>query len=235
MNSILDIISPVRLRMGHHKETASTGQGCIMDVASYLAGDAVVTDSPPCVDRGFQFGFRIVNDALPYVKRQELLPYVLRMIGTATEDKEVLATRMDQFKQLQVQMERGFDEARQNLGYDWAPSSYARYLRMKRPELTGTLAPDFFPARVSAQLAYGLMWLNYTQIGAYSIGQDAVAGSAIKYHDDILDAAVATLIAMLPPEPIEATAEIVARGTHLADAVLSRILAKETHAISCSL
>lgn len=37
-------IEPIKLLRGQHKDTATTGQGCFMNVIAYLNGDPQITD-----------------------------------------------------------------------------------------------------------------------------------------------------------------------------------------------
>lgn len=229
MNSILETIRPIRLLSGHHSDTGSTGQGCIMDVASYLAGDAIVTDSPSCVDRAFHYGWRTINDLSGNEQRQTLLPYIERLIGTATDDEAVHQARRKQFRELQFGVESIIDQARNQLGFDLAPMEYGQYLHIKRPELTGKAPIAFLPARVSAQMAYGLLWLRWTVIHANASRQYGVGASGEECYSKLLEFATNSLIAMLPGQSVEATPEMVARGRKLVEA------AKDNHVVSSSL
>src|SRR5689334_5294532 len=66
-----------------HGSHGSPEEGlCAMEWVSYLAGEDH-SDSPKCVDivlRKFSIG---LNDRLPDDLRQQLRPYLVRMIGTA--------------------------------------------------------------------------------------------------------------------------------------------------------
>lgn len=46
--NVLDVlkIAPIKLLSDSHHDTAKTGSGCLMNVASYLRGDAKITDDP---------------------------------------------------------------------------------------------------------------------------------------------------------------------------------------------
>jgi hypothetical protein len=70
------------LKNGSH-ESREAGM-CAMEWVAYIAGEEH-TDSPVCVDvalRRFSIG---LNDALPDDLRQQLRPYLARMVGTAND------------------------------------------------------------------------------------------------------------------------------------------------------
>jgi hypothetical protein len=70
------------LKSGSH-ESREAGM-CAMEWVAYIAGEGH-TDSPVCVDvalRRFSIG---LNDALPHDLRQQLRPYLARMVGTAND------------------------------------------------------------------------------------------------------------------------------------------------------
>ena len=95
MQSILEIIRPIRLLYGSHSDTATTGQGCAMNVIAYLNGEQVITDQSPCVCSTVRELIIWLNDYLiDGDERQELLPYLLRAMGSATEDKAVIEERL---------------------------------------------------------------------------------------------------------------------------------------------
>ena len=130
MKSVLEIIKPIVLCVGTH-DISRTGQGCVMNVASYLAGDQVITDRPRSVDPTIGRLARTDNDFSNQTDRQGLLPYVMRMIGSTTTDRGVLAKRADIFQSL-------ISETFSDLGRVWAETGkqfgeiyYAEYLRLK--------------------------------------------------------------------------------------------------------
>ena len=86
-------IEPIRLLRGHQENTATTGQGCFMNVVSYLNGDAQITDRSPCVCVTVRPLSIRLNDLGNDEQRLRLLPFVLRAMGSATENTEVLAAR----------------------------------------------------------------------------------------------------------------------------------------------
>jgi hypothetical protein len=90
MKSIVEIISPITLLRGSHGDTGQTGQGCFMNVAAYLNGDLQITDDSPCVCftvKPFVIWF---NDFLNQKERQELIPFIGRAMGSATDDQDLI-------------------------------------------------------------------------------------------------------------------------------------------------
>jgi len=80
MKSILDIIKPIRLTVGHSSDPSKGS--CVMDVVSYINGDRDVTDHPECACPVITaFAIRI-NDRLADADRQKLLGYVTRIAGS---------------------------------------------------------------------------------------------------------------------------------------------------------
>ena len=87
-------IEPIKLLAGTHSDTGTTGQGCFMNVISYLNGEPQITDQSECVCITIKPIAIWLNDFANDVQRQRLLPYVLRAMGTATNDKEVIKKRL---------------------------------------------------------------------------------------------------------------------------------------------
>jgi hypothetical protein len=95
METILEIIKPIKLLSGSHSDTGKTGQRCFMNVIAYLNGEDQITDNSPCVcgiARPLLIRF---NDFLKDSERQEMLPYIERAMGSATGDKVEIQRRLD--------------------------------------------------------------------------------------------------------------------------------------------
>jgi hypothetical protein len=91
---ILDIIKPIQLLSGSHEDTGSTGQGCAMNVIAYLNGEPQITDESPCVCVTVRKPLIWVNDYMNDSERQQLLPFVMRAMGSATEDRAEMSRRL---------------------------------------------------------------------------------------------------------------------------------------------
>lgn len=89
-------LSTLVLAKGSHRDRESGT--CLLEAVAYFAGEPH-SDAPTCVSpvlRSFGIG---LNDVLPDDKRQRLVPFVPRMVGTAND---------------------GLDEARGFLALDWS-------------------------------------------------------------------------------------------------------------------
>ena len=91
---ITDVIKPIKLLQGSHPDTAQTGSGCFMNVASYLNGDENITDMPTCVDAAVRVMMININDAMGAEDRQRLIPFVHRAMRTAGSAKQVVEDRI---------------------------------------------------------------------------------------------------------------------------------------------
>ena len=91
---ITDVIKPIKLLHGSHPDTAQTGSGCFMNVASYLNGDENITDMPTCVDSTVRVMMININDAMSAEYRQRLLPFVHRAMRTAGSARHVIEDRI---------------------------------------------------------------------------------------------------------------------------------------------
>ena len=112
MNEIPNIIKPIKLLTGSHANTATTGQGCFMNVVAYLNGDAQITDSSPCVCVTVRRLAIEMNDHCTDQQRQELLPFVLRAMGSATNDADVLEARNARMRQYGAECQEILNEWR---------------------------------------------------------------------------------------------------------------------------
>lgn len=95
METILEIIKPIKLLSGSHSDTGQTGQGCFMNVIAYLNGEDQITDCSPCVCGIARPLLSRLNDFLKDSERQEMLPYIERAMGSATDDKVEIKRRLD--------------------------------------------------------------------------------------------------------------------------------------------
>jgi hypothetical protein len=87
-------IEPIKLLAGSHSNTGETGQGCFMNVIAYLNGEAQITDESECVCFVMRPLSIYANDLFNDADRQKLLPFILRAIGSQTNDKAVIAERL---------------------------------------------------------------------------------------------------------------------------------------------
>lgn len=73
-------IPEIRLIRGCNHFMRYSGEGCIMNVCSYLSGDQDITDRPKCVHLEVRDVAIWLNDTLKEGPRQRLLPFVLRLM-----------------------------------------------------------------------------------------------------------------------------------------------------------
>ena len=88
------MIEPIKLLAGSHADTAQTGQGCFMNVIAYLNGEAQITDQSECVCFVMRPMAIYANDLFNDEDRQKLLPFILRAVGSLTDDKVVIIERL---------------------------------------------------------------------------------------------------------------------------------------------
>ena len=86
-------IEPIKLLKGSHKDTGQTGLGCFMNVIAYLNGEPQITDESPCVCVTVRTIAVWLNDYMTDEERPQLLPFITRAMGSATEDKDTLVRR----------------------------------------------------------------------------------------------------------------------------------------------
>lgn len=92
-------IKPIKLLQGDHADTGVTGQGCFMNVIAYLNGEPQITDGSPCVCVYVRRMAIRLNDGADDEQRQRMLPFVLRAMGSATEDEAVMQSRRLRLRQ----------------------------------------------------------------------------------------------------------------------------------------
>ena len=87
-------IPQVKLLKGSHAETGQTGQGCFMNVIAYLNNEPIITDESECVCFVMRPLFIWSNDWMTDEERPQLLPFILRAMGSRTNDKSEVSRRL---------------------------------------------------------------------------------------------------------------------------------------------
>jgi hypothetical protein len=83
-------IEALELRRGSH---SSPDEGmCVMEAVSYVAGEEF-SDSPKCACPVISAFMRSLNDSSKYKQRQQLKPYILRLVDT-NKGEEVAERRL---------------------------------------------------------------------------------------------------------------------------------------------
>lgn len=121
---IANIIEPIKLLKGTHDHTASTGQGCFMNVIAYLNGEPQITDKSECVCfvvRPIAIWF---NDFLLDSERHILIPFIERAMGSVTTDRAEIERRAHLAADMAKRMS---DVAAKYAKYDKYAAEYANY------------------------------------------------------------------------------------------------------------
>ena len=87
-------IPQIKLLAGTHPDTASTGTGCFMNVIAYLNGEPTITDESECVCYVMRPLAIWANDWMTDAERPALLPFLLRAMGSRTDDRAEITRRL---------------------------------------------------------------------------------------------------------------------------------------------
>lgn len=88
-------IPQVKLLKGTHPETGQTGQGCFMNVIAYLNNEPVITDQSECVCFTIRPLAIWANDWMTDEERPQLLPFILRAMGSRTHENAEMMRRLN--------------------------------------------------------------------------------------------------------------------------------------------
>lgn len=84
-------LDQIELAFGHHR--SFDAGACAMEVVSWLA-DEGFTDAPECASRVVALYTIGLNDNLSDENRQQLKPYLVRMIGTGSDGKDTVRRKI---------------------------------------------------------------------------------------------------------------------------------------------
>ena len=87
-------IPQIKLLAGPHGDTALTGTGCFMNVIAYLNGEPTITDQSACVCYVMRPIAIWANDWMTDDERPALLPFLLRAMGSRTDDRAEITRRL---------------------------------------------------------------------------------------------------------------------------------------------
>ena len=87
-------IPQIKLLAGPHGDTALTGTGCFMNVIAYLNGEPTITDQSECVCYVMRPLAIWANDWMNDAERPALLPFLLRAMGSRTDDMAEIKRRL---------------------------------------------------------------------------------------------------------------------------------------------
>ena len=201
-------IAPIKLLPGHHKDTATTGSGCFMNVVAYLNGESQITDDSPCVCVAIRPLAIKLNDYSTAKQRQRLLPFVLRAMGSATEDEQVIHSRIARLRQYGNECEELVDV--------WI-ASIKRMNFPDNPYSSSGYANDYIYHRESAYesahnyaKAYALTCLNSENLHSFGTKKQSdyfkslLFDAGLRYLDDVLPK-----LDMVAPEVVERSDRLV--------------------------
>ena len=142
-------IEPIKLLAGSHADTGKTGQGCFMNVIAYLNGEPQITDQSPCVCFMVRPLAIKLNDYSTDEQRARLLPFVLRALGSATDDEAMIDGRKRRMRQYGAECQEIINEWRAEMkaadAYAYANANAYAYAKKrdwvmgKRDELKAAL------------------------------------------------------------------------------------------------
>ena len=87
-------IPQIKLLAFSHDDTARTGTGCFMNVIAYLNGEPTITDESECVCYVMRPLAIWANDWMTDAERPALLPFLLRAMGSRTDDRAEITRRL---------------------------------------------------------------------------------------------------------------------------------------------
>ena len=93
--NISEIIKPIELLSGSHKDTGETGRGCFMNVIAYLNGEKQITDESECVCFVVRPIVIWLNDFLSAQERARMIPYIERAMGSRSDDPAIFVPRAE--------------------------------------------------------------------------------------------------------------------------------------------
>jgi hypothetical protein len=199
-------IPQIKLLSGKHEDTAKTGAGCFMNIVAYLNGEPQITDQSSCVCivvRRFVIWF---NDFCNDEERQELLPFILRAMRSATSDRKELTRRallcVNYAKKMKASASDYAADATFATSYAACASDYASA-----------------SARMAALAAAAAKYVDAAMYAARAGDSCAAAGACIAGGASrklIFMASIELLNAMLPKaEPVDAV--VIARANTLVE------------------
>jgi hypothetical protein len=183
-------LQPISLLRGTHRDTATTGRGCFMNVVAYLNGDLQITDSSECVCRVVRHIAIYVNDECSHKERKQLLPLILRAIGSRTDDADVIAQRA------RLCADYAAWQSDQAAAYSmYRPHSAAE--AAARAECSATYAEKMATHAVAPATHVAAAAATYAASAAEAAERAARANAASAYHRESVQRGIALLDAML--------------------------------------
>lgn len=209
MHIVPEIIKSIQLLAGSHADTGTTGRGCFMNVIAYLNGELVITDRSDCVCVVVRPIAIWLNDCAARQRRgADMLPFVLRAMGSATTDPQELsrrtwltvtfAKRMRAIAMAAAEATRRAAKAAAETAR-WAANTNAAANRATAAETAAMWAIDA-AAETAAMWAAGAAGAHVANAAAIAAAwtAKAVAANFDAAAGEIIDAGIAFLDAALP-------------------------------------
>jgi hypothetical protein len=230
MQTITEIIKPISLLKGSHEDTAQTGSGCFMNVIAYLNGEPQITDQSPCVCvtvRSIAIWF---NDFLRDNERGEMIPFIERAMGSATNDKAEMARRLGlvvKFAERQRDIARSADDAANAANYANYAANYAASddaddaaaATFAAASAAAASAADYAAAASASAAASAADYADYAAAASASAAASAADYAADyaadeKFREQIKAATLEFLDAALP-KAVQPTGPLIERAKSL--------------------
>jgi hypothetical protein len=206
-------IEPIKLLRGSHAKTAQTGKGCVMNVIAYLNGEQFINDRSECVCYTVRPMAIFLNDLADDEQRQRMLPLVLRMMGSATDDKAEIS------KRLGLLVEFANWQARYAAESAEYSAKHAKYSAKHAESAESAAESAEYSAKYAAESAeYAAKYSGYAaESAAESAAEYAKHAKYAEYKTITFDRGLALLDAILPPaqEPAQIVRERAARLVEL--------------------
>jgi hypothetical protein len=218
-------IEPIKLLRGSHAKTAQTGKGCVMNVIAYLNGEQFINDRSECVCYTVRPMAIFLNDLADDEQRQRMLPLVLRMMGSATDDKAEISKRLGLLVEFANWQARYAAESAKysakhakSAKYAESAAKHAKYSAESAAEYAAESAE--YSAKYAAESAeYAAKYSGYAAESAKYAAKHAAESAAeyAEYKTITFDRGLALLDAILPPaqEPAQIVRERAARLVEL--------------------
>jgi hypothetical protein len=226
-------IEPIRLLSGSHADTGTTGQGCFMNVVAYLNGEPQITDQSPCVCVYVRPLAIRLNDCASDEQRQRMLPFVLRAMGSATEDKAVMHSRRARLRQYGAECDalmqafKADQKAKNPRYYATANANANAYAYAYANANANANANAYANANANAYAnanananadAYANAYANaYADAYAYAYANAYANAYAAKLKADLFDAGMRYLDDVLPPADATFAPDVVERAARLVE------------------
>ena len=202
-------IEPIKLLAGSHADTGATGKGCFMNVIAYLNGESQITDRSNCVCYVVRPIAIWLNDFMHDDERHQLLQFIVRAMGSRTDDKAEVSRRLAlvvAFAEKQAQSAKSAKSAAKYAAKYAAESAakYAAESAAESAEYAAKYAAEY--AKSAAESAAKYAAKSAAEHAAEYAAEYAKSAKYAEYRQATIADGLAFLDAALPPadEPQQA-------------------------------